>query len=264
MKKAIKQKSDKLKLTDKNVVIEHEKKDEVRLNKYISSSGHCSRREADRLIEAGLVTIDDVVALVGSKVSANQQVKVNDHIINNKQNLVYIALNKPSGITCTTDTSISDNISDFMDYNERIFPIGRLDKQSTGLIILTNDGDVVNKVLRSSYNHEKEYIVSVDHDIDDDFIERMSYGVRIFNPVTNKHQMTKDCQIKKIDECTFSIILTEGLNRQIRRMCTELGYNVISLKRIRVMNIQLNGLKNGEWRYLDDEELSILNKSINK
>lgn len=262
MMKAYQKKSNKLEKTKANI-IEHENKESVRLNKYISSSGFCSRREADRYIESGAVKIDGVVAEVGTKVNNNQIVSVNDVVIETNSNQVYLALNKPRGVTCTTDTQIDGNLTDFMNYQERIFPVGRLDKDSTGLLLLTNDGDVVNKILRSTNNHEKEYIVSLTSAMDDVFIDRMQEGVRIFNPVTNKHQITKDCKVKQLSEHTFNIILTEGLNRQIRRMCSELGYKVKSLKRIRVMNIELDDLKIGEWRYLSIEELEVLNKSIN-
>ncbi|WP_304341392.1 pseudouridine synthase [Metaclostridioides mangenotii] len=245
-------------------IIEHEKKESIRLNKYISSSGHCSRREADRFIEDGKVMIDGVIAEVGSKVFDSHEVFVNGNKIIPKQEFVYIVLNKPTGITCTTDRADQDNIVDYLNYKEPLFPIGRLDKDTSGLILMTNDGDIVNKILRSTYKHEKEYIVSVNANITPAFIERMQSGVKIYNAVTKKYQMTKPCKVKKINSRTFGLILTEGLNRQIRRMCTVLGFRVVKLKRIRVMNIELKEMEVGTWRYVKKEELQILNKSIQK
>lgn len=224
----------------------------IRLNKYISESGICSRREADKFIEAGKVYINGCKALVGSKVSNTDTVTVNGTTIIPKSNKVYIALNKPVGITCTTETYVKGNIIDFMNYPERIFPIGRLDKPSEGLIFLTNDGDIVNKILRAGNNHEKEYIVSVDKPITKDFINSMEKGVPILDTIT------KPCKVKKIGKCTFNIILTQGLNRQIRRMCEYLGYNVSSLKRVRIMNVSLGSLPTGSWRYLNSQEISDL------
>lgn len=224
----------------------------MRLNKYISESGICSRREADKFIEAGKVYINGCKALVGSKVSNTDTVTVNGNLIIPKSNKVYIALNKPVGITCTTETHVKGNIIDFMNYPERIFPIGRLDKPSEGLIFLTNDGDIVNKILRAGNNHEKEYIVSVDKPITKEFINSMEKGVPILDTVT------KPCKVRKLGKCTFNIILTQGLNRQIRRMCEYLGYNVSSLKRVRIMNISLGSLPTGNWRYLNNQEISDL------
>lgn len=244
--------------------IQHEEKAVLRLNKFISSSGYCSRREADRLIEAGRVTIDGVVAQIGSKVTPDQDVKVDNITIATNKSHVYIAFHKPIGIVCTTDFEIKDNIIDYLQYPERIFPIGRLDKDSSGLILLTNDGDVVNKILRSVNNHEKEYIVSVNKSITNEFIKAMGNGVKIYNPVNNTYQITKECHVEMIDSKTFKIILTEGLNRQIRRMCTALGYRVTALKRIRIMNIHLDNLNVGKWRYLSNKELSVINTNINK
>lgn len=243
-------------------IIQHQKRDSVRLNKFISNSGFCSRREADRYIEGGKVKIDGEIATLGSCVFENQQVSVDGHMINTKQNFVYIALHKPTGIVCTTDTNIPGNISDFMNYKEIIFPIGRLDKDSSGLILLTNDGDIVNKILRSTNHHEKEYIVTVNEKINDDFITKLSKGVKIYNPVNNTYQVTKEAKVIKVDDTSFHIILTEGLNRQIRRMCTALGYHIKTLQRIRVMNIQLGSLRAGQWRYIRSEELQELNKNI--
>ncbi|MDU4892322.1 MAG: 23S rRNA pseudouridine(2604) synthase RluF [Clostridium sp.] len=224
----------------------------IRLNKYISESGICSRREADKFIEAGKVSINGEKAVVGSKVSNTDTVIVNGIAIKPKINKVYIALNKPVGITCTTETHVDGNIINFMNYPERIFPIGRLDKPSEGLIFLTNDGDIVNKILRAGNNHEKEYIVSVDKPITKEFIAAMEGGVPILDTIT------KPCKVKKIGKCTFNIVLTQGLNRQIRRMCEYLGYSVSSLKRVRIMNISLSSLPIGKWRYLSEKEVQEL------
>lgn len=245
-------------------IIEHEEKESIRLNKYISSSGFCSRREADRYIENGNVIIDGTVAEIGTQVFPHQEVFVNDNKIIPKQEFVYIVLHKPTGITCTTDRADSDNIVDYLNYEEPLFPIGRLDKDSSGLILMTNDGDIVNKILRSTYRHEKEYIVSVNADITPAFIKRIQSGVKIYNAVTNKYQITKSCKAIKIGPRTFNLILTEGLNRQIRRMCTALDYRVVQLKRIRVMNIELKDMEVGTWRYVTKDELKILNDSIQK
>ncbi len=247
-----------------STIIEHEIKECIRLNKYISSSGFCSRREADRFIENGNVMIDGTAAEVGMKVFHNQEVFVNGVKIIPKQKFVYIALHKPTGITCTTDRKDPDNIVDYLNYKELLFPIGRLDKDTSGLILMSNDGDIVNKILRSTYKHEKEYIVSVNADITPEFIKHMQNGVKIYNAVTNKYQTTKPCKVTKINLRTFNLILTEGLNRQIRRMCTVLGYRVVKLKRIRIMNIELKDLEAGAWRYVTKEELQILNQSINR
>lgn len=224
----------------------------MRLNKYISESGICSRREADKFIEAGKVYINGSKAVVGSKVCSSDTVMVNGITIKPKINKVYIALNKPVGITCTTETHVKGNIIDYMNYPERIFPIGRLDKPSEGLIFLTNDGDIVNKILRAGNNHEKEYIVSVDKPITKEFINSMEKGVPILDTIT------KPCKVKKVGNHTFNIILTQGLNRQIRRMCEYLGYSVSSLKRVRIMNVPLGSLPTGKWRYLTDKEVKNL------
>lgn len=224
----------------------------LRLNKYISESGICSRREADKFIENGLVFVNGAIATVGTKVSPNDTVVVNNITIKPKSNKIYIALNKPVGITCTTETHVKGNIISYMNYPERIFPIGRLDKPSEGLIFLTNDGDIVNKILRAGNNHEKEYIVSVDKPITKDFITSMSNGVPILDTITQK------CKVIKIGKCTFKIILTQGLNRQIRRMCEYLGYSVTSLKRVRIMNVSIDNLPIGKWRYLTDDEIKVI------
>ncbi|MCF1192576.1 23S rRNA pseudouridine(2604) synthase RluF [Mangrovimonas sp. AS39] len=230
---------------------------QVRINKYLSEAGYCSRREADKLIEQGRITINGQVPEMGTKVSPGDQVFVDGELISNKKNdFTYLAFNKPVGIVCTTDTRVEkDNIIDFINYHKRIFPIGRLDKPSEGLILLTDDGDIVNKILRASNNHEKEYIVTVDKPISQTFIERMSQGVPILDTVTKK------CQVEKIDSFTFKIILTQGLNRQIRRMCEYLDYEVQTLKRVRIMNIPLD-VPIGKYRKLTDQELNDLNKLL--
>lgn len=236
--------------------IEHSRPDSIRLNKYISESGFCSRRQADRHIENGDVSIDGSVASVGQKVFLNQVVTVLGHTLTVKPDPIYLVLNKPRKITCTTLDTVEGNISEFMDFNTRIFPVGRLDKDSQGLILLTNDGDIVNKILRAHNHHEKEYIVCTDRKIDSDFIFKMSNGVEILN------QVTKKCFVEKIDDYCFKIILMQGLNRQIRRMCKALGYNVLTLNRVRIMNIHLNDLPIGHYRYLTKTELKELNLAL--
>lgn len=232
----------------------------MRLNNYISSTGICSRREADKLIQQRKVTINGKIAEIGQPVEENDIVKVNGKRIHQKKNNVYIALNKPVGITCTTERHVKGNIIDYINYPERIFPVGRLDKPSEGLIILTNDGSIVNKILRSENNHEKEYVVTVNKNITKSFIDGMSNGVRIFNPVTNKYVITNKCKVTKINNRTFKIILTQGYNRQIRRMCDNFGYDVQKLQRIRIMNLTLKGIPNGKWRLLKPQEVESLIK----
>jgi 23S rRNA pseudouridine2604 synthase len=222
---------------------------EIRLNKHISDSGFCSRREADNYIAMGKVKVDGKVAGIGSKINSRSEVLVNNHLIEVVDNTVYIALNKPVGITCTTEHNVKDNIVDFVNYPERIFPIGRLDKESEGLILLTNDGDIVNKILRADNNHEKEYFVRVNKKINDEFVKKMSSGIPILGTKTKK------CIVTKIDDFTFNIILVQGLNRQIRRMCEYLGYEVVALKRERIMNIDLSKLPIGKWRFLTEKEI---------
>ncbi|KJY85351.1 pseudouridine synthase [Vibrio galatheae] len=222
-----------------------------RLNKFISETGFCSRREADRLIEQGRVTINGQVPEVGTKVQLGDDVCVDGKpIAAATDKPVYIALNKPTGITCTTERDIPGNIVDFVGHKKRIFPIGRLDKPSDGLIFLTNDGDIVNKILRAGNNHEKEYVVRVDKPISDDFIKQMSSGVNILDTVT------LPCKVTRETKYSFRIVLTQGLNRQIRRMCEALGYEVFKLRRVRIMNISLDGIPNGQWRYLTDTEVA--------
>ncbi|NLP28215.1 MAG: 23S rRNA pseudouridine(2604) synthase RluF [Clostridia bacterium] len=238
-------------------MIEHKEKGEfTRINKYLSESGFCSRREGDKLVEQGRVTINGMKAQQGDKVSAKDTVKVDKELITLKKKLVYIAFNKPVGITCTTDPKDKNNIIDYINYPERIFHIGRLDKDSEGLIFLTNDGDVVNKILRAGNNHEKEYVVTVDKPITPSFIKGMSSGVRILGTIT------KECTVKQEGKNVFRIILTQGLNRQIRRMCQVFGYNVVKLKRVRIMNVTLSDLPIGKWRYLTVEELKTINRLI--
>jgi 23S rRNA pseudouridine2604 synthase len=228
------------------------------LNKFISQTGVCSRREADVLIETGKVKINGKVAQKGNRVMPNDTVLVNGKPLRNVPKAVYIALNKPVGVTCTTDLKDKSNIIDYVKHPARIFPIGRLDKPSTGLILMTNDGDIVNEILRAEHNHEKEYIVSVDKPITDDFVRAMAGGLPILDTITNK------CVVEKKGKNLFRIVLTQGLNRQIRRMCEYLGYEVITLKRIRIMNIHLGDLKEGHWRNLTENELKVLRASFKK
>lgn len=235
------------------------RKMEYRLNKFISNSGYCSRREADRLIEAGNVTINGKRANLGDRVLPRQIVKVDGYQIIHDIEPVYIALNKPQGITSTTDTKDPDNIIDFVAHEYRIFPIGRLDKDSQGLILLTNDGDIVNKVLRSENNHEKEYLVTLDRAYDQAFLEGMANGVPITEGVT-----TRKCKVEKISSNVFKITLTQGINRQIRRMCEYFNYLVVKLERVRVLNIKLGKLGLGNWRDLTHAELNDLFDILDK
>jgi len=223
-----------------------------RINKYISETGVCSRREADSWIEAGRITINGVTATLGSKVEDGDKVLIDGKPIGSKQQHIYIALNKPVGITCTTERHVQGNIIDFIGHSERIFPIGRLDKDSEGLILLTNNGDIVNKILRVENAHEKEYVVTVDKPITDAFIKGMSSGVRILGT------LTKPCVVTRVQPNTFRIVLTQGLNRQIRRMCTAFEYQVRRLQRVRIMHIHLGTLKRGAWRALTPAELTEL------
>lgn len=229
----------------------------TRLNKFLSEIGYCSRRAADKLIAEGRVTINGKVPEMGTKVSQEDVVAVDgEKMINRNKDFVYLAFNKPVGIVCTTDTNVEkDNIIDYINYPKRIFPIGRLDKPSEGLILLTDDGDIVNKILRASNNHEKEYIVTVDKPISQTFLKRMANGIPILNTVTRK------CKVEKINSHTFKIILTQGLNRQIRRMCEYLNYEVETLKRSRIMNINLD-VEIGTYRELTKEELKALNELL--
>ena len=228
--------------------------DQVSLNKYISSSGFCSRREADKYIEQARVTVNDELALAGTRVTPGDIVAVDGEPIKKKTKTIYIACNKPPGITSTTDVRDKTNIITFLNHPKRIFPVGRLDKDSDGLILLTNDGDIVNKILRASNNHEKEYIVITDKAITPEFILQMGSGVPILGTKTKK------CEVKQEGNKRFRIVLTQGLNRQIRRMCEFLGYKVVKLTRIRIMNIQLDRLPVGHWRYLTEPEMIRMNE----
>ena len=234
-----------------------EKTNLTRINKYLSEIGYCSRREADKLIDNGRVLVNGKKAEMGVKVSLEDKITVNGEMLNQPKNKnVYLAFNKPKGIVCTTDTRVEkDNIIDFINYPKRIFPIGRLDKPSEGLIFLTNDGDIVNKILRARNNHEKEYIVTVNKPITNDFIQKMRNGIPILDTVTKK------CFVKQTHKNQFRIILTQGLNRQIRRMCECLNYRVTDLKRVRIMNIKLD-VKVGKWRYFKPEELKTLQQLL--
>lgn len=229
----------------------------TRINKYLSEVGYCSRRAADKLIDAGRVTINGQVPELGTKIQEGDVVKVDGELISEStEKAVYIAFNKPVGIVCTTDTKVEkDNIIDYINFPSRIFPIGRLDKPSSGLIFLTNDGDIVNKILRAKNNHEKEYVVTVNKPITSDFIKNMGNGVPILDTVTN------ECKVEQLKKYEFRIILTQGLNRQIRRMCEHFGYKVLKLERIRIMNVSLD-VAVGEWRDLTEEEISFINLSV--
>jgi 23S rRNA pseudouridine2604 synthase len=221
----------------------------LRLNKYISETGLCSRREADARIEAGRVTINGVVATLGTQVAAGDVVCVDGKPVGGQERHVYIALNKPVGITSTIEPHIAGNLLEVVKYPQRIFPIGRLDKDSEGLILLTNNGDIVNEILRSENEHEKEYVVTVDRPVTEIFLNGMASGVRILGTVT------KPCKVRRVGTGTFHIILTQGLNRQIRRMCSFFGYKVLKLQRVRIINLKLGDLKPGQWRQLKAEEV---------
>lgn len=229
----------------------------TRINKYIAASGFCSRREADKLIEEGKVYIDGQLADLGSRVIEGQEVTIDGKPLTMKDSHVYLALNKPLGITCTTDQRDVDNIVDFLNYPTRVFPIGRLDKNSSGLILLTDDGDIVNRLLRAENGHEKEYLVTVDKPYDDEFLKRMSGGLPILG------QMTLPCTVKRTGNRSFKIILKQGLNRQIRRMCDYLGYKVVKLRRVRIMNIELGDLPVGHYRPLTNHEKKVLFDLLN-
>jgi 23S rRNA pseudouridine2604 synthase len=222
----------------------------VRLNKYISETGVCSRREADKWIEAGRVTLNGAPATLGHKVAEGDEVRIDGNPVGAKKKAIYIALNKPVGITCTTEAHVADNIVRFVGHSERIFPVGRLDKDSEGLILLTNDGDIVNEILRSENEHEKEYLVSVNRPITDLSLKMLASGVKIMG------MTTKPCRVERVDAETFRLVLTQGLNRQIRRMCSALGYRVRRLQRVRIISIHVGALRAGEWRYLSDAEVA--------
>ena len=241
----------------KDMLHENKGKEDVRLNRFLSDAGFCSRREADRLIEAGRVTVDGQRAVLGTRVRKGQEVKVGNQRICENDRMILIAFNKPRGIVCTTDRiREKNNIIDYIQYPERIYPIGRLDKESEGLILLTNDGTIVNHILKASHYHEKEYIVRVNKKVTDEFIKGMSGGVPILDTVT------RPCTLRKIDDYTFSIILTQGLNRQIRYMCKHFDYHVTKLKRVRIMNIRLGQLPAGKWRNVTENELEALKQQF--
>jgi len=224
----------------------------MRLNKHLGEAGTCSRREADELIEAGRVTVNGVVARLGTQVGTGDEVRVDGRPLCKRPPRVYLALNKPRGVECTTDRDVPDNIVDFVGHEARIFPVGRLDKDSEGLILLTNDGDIVNGVLRSENGHEKEYVVTVDRPVTQAFIDGMANGVPLLDTVTRR------CVVSALGRNTFRIVLTQGLNRQIRRMCRHFGYNVRRLQRVRIMHLRLNELRPGEWRTLGADEIAPL------
>ena len=229
--------------------------EEIRLNKFLSDAGFCSRRQADRLIEEGHVKVNNETALMGQKVTLLDKVTVDGKEVSREEEQIVIAFNKPIGVECTTDKNNPDNIVDYINYKKRIYPIGRLDKNSQGLILLTNDGALVNNILKASNYHEKEYVVTVDKPITEEFIKQMSKGVKILD------QVTRPCVVKKVNKHTFNIILTQGLNRQIRRMCETLGFKVQKLKRVRIMGVHLDNLPIGNYRNLTNIELDSLKKN---
>ena len=236
--------------------MENTNENSVNLNKYISNTGICSRREAEKWIVDGCVTINDKPTQLGNRVFEGDVVKINGEPLNANPKTLYIAFNKPVGIVCTTDLKERKNIVDFINHPQRLFPVGRLDKPSQGLIFLTNDGDIVNKILRAGNNHEKEYIVTVRQPITSEFIQKMGGGLPILDTITKK------CEVTKLNDYSFKIVLTQGLNRQIRRMCDYLNYEVTGLKRTRIMNVNLEGIKVGEWRELSEKEMIEINKMI--
>ncbi len=233
-----------------------DKRESINLNKFISSTGICSRREAEKFIVEGRVTINGKPTQLGNRVFEGDEVRIDGKTLQAKPKTLYIALNKPVGIVSTTDSKERKNIVRHVNHPQRLFPIGRLDKPSEGLIFLTNDGDIVNKILRAGNNHEKEYVVSVNKPIDQMFINKMSNGIPILGTITKK------CKVEKRNDFTFKIILTQGLNRQIRRMCEYLGYEVTKLKRTRIMNVSLGNLKPGEWRELTQKEMNLINQMV--
>jgi pseudouridine synthase len=234
----------------------------MRINVYISSTGFCSRREADRLIKTGRVNVDGVMATIGMDIVEGSTIFIDEKPIKTKPKTVYLAFNKPEGIESTTDQTKKNNIIDYIGFPERIFPIGRLDKDTSGLILLTNDGMIVNQILRSENEHEKEYLVEVDHAYDHQFINQMESGVFIYNPVRHETVKTKSAKIYRVSEVSFRIIITQGMNLQIRRMCSSLGYRVIRLKRQRIINIELGNLEIGNWRHLTEQEMTELLEQV--
>ena len=237
-------------------VVEKDIQEGIRVNKYLSDCGICSRRQADRFIEERRIQVNGEVAVMGTKIFPKDIVKFNNKVISKENEFILLAMNKPCGITCTAQKEDPDNIVDFLNYPKRVYPIGRLDKDSEGLILLTNDGSIVNKILKASNYHEKEYVVTVNKAITPTFLNGMKEGVPILDTVTRK------CEITQINKFTFSIILTQGLNRQIRRMCEYFGYRVVKLERIRIMNIKLGRLNTGTWRKVTERELEDLNKLV--
>ena len=230
--------------------------EQIRLNKFLSDAGVCSRREADRLAEQGLITVDGEMAVVGMKIHLDAEVKVRGKRIKKEEEKVLLAFHKPAGVVCTAEKREKNNVIDYLNYPLRIYPVGRLDKDSTGLLLLTNDGELVNKIMRAGNYHEKEYIVRVNRPLTEEFCRKMASGVPILDTVT------RTCQVEPVDEMTFRIVLTQGLNRQIRRMCEALGYRVIALKRVRIMNIKLGDLKEGAWRRVEGKERETLNQLL--
>ncbi len=230
----------------------------MRLNKYLSSAGVCSRREADRLVESGKVTVDGIRAVPGMQVEEGQIVRVGRRVIQGRQEKIVLAVNKPAGIVCTEDMRVRNNIIRFLKYPVRVTYAGRLDKDSEGLLLMTNDGELINRIMRARHGHEKEYKVTVDKSVTDEFLRQMSEGVRITDKEKGLDAVTRPCRADRIGKYTFSIVLTQGLNRQIRRMCESLGYQVIKLVRVRVMNIRLGSLKSGNYRKLTEQELKEL------
>lgn len=228
----------------------------IRLNKYLSEAGVCSRREADRLIEAGKVTIDGITAVMGTKVDGNEKICVDKKVVKHEEKMVLLAFHKPVGVVCTTQKKEKNNIVDYIHYPQRIYPVGRLDKDSQGLILMTNNGEIVNKMMRSGNQHEKEYIVQVDKPVTKDFLRGMAKGVPILDTIT------RECKIDQVGRNSFRIVITQGLNRQIRRMCEYFGYKVTKLERIRIMNISLGNLKMGKYRNVTVEELNELERLI--
>ena len=238
-----------------SIIYQKSNTEEIRLNKFLSDAGFCSRRQADRLIEEGHVKVNNETALMGQKVTLLDKVTVDGKEVSREEEQIVIAFNKPVGVECTTDKNNPDNIVDYINYKKRIYPIGRLDKNSQGLILLTNDGALVNNILKASNYHEKEYVVTVDKPITEEFIKQMSKGVKILD------QVTRPCVVKKVNKHTFNIILTQGLNRQIRRMCETLGFKVQKLKRVRIMGVHLDNLPIGNYRNLTNSELDSLKKN---
>lgn len=234
----------------------------MRLNQYISASGYASRRAADRLVEEGKVFVNGELATLGMRIGDGDVVEVEGKRIGRQEELIYIVLNKPVGITCTTDPEIEGNIIDFINYPKRIFPVGRLDKDSEGLILLTNHGDIVNEILRSHNQNEKDYEVMLNKSFNNQFLTDMAKGVEIYNPAKNEYTVTDPCTIVRMGRKTYKLTLAQGLNRQIRRMSWKLGYRVVKLKRTRIMNIHLGDLPTGKWRHLTEEELSTLMAQI--